>query len=122
MILTQTAYADCLQGAEAAIAMAGTATEQFVGLGKPAFTTPGAGPQFTPTFAQLQTRLLGPSVILVDTAEAMGGSDGSRIERSRSPRPPSPNWTAPPGATRSRRRDRPNLGPATLNSLGRVIS
>jgi len=74
VILTQTAYADCLQGAEAAIAMAGTATEQFVGLGKPAFTTPGAGPQFTPTFAQLQTRLLGPSVILVDTAEAMGAA------------------------------------------------
>ena len=72
VILTQTAYADCLQVAAAAIAMAGTATEQFVGLGKPAFTTPGAGPQFIPTFAQLQTRLLGPSVILADSAAAIG--------------------------------------------------
>jgi len=74
VMLTQTAYADCLQMAAAAIAMAGTATEQFVGLGKPAFTTPGAGPQFNPTFAQLQTRLLGPSVILVDTAAEIGAA------------------------------------------------
>ena len=45
--------------------MAGTATEQFVGLGKPAFIIPGEGPQFTPLFAEAQTRLLGSSVILV---------------------------------------------------------
>ncbi|RZM74122.1 lipid-A-disaccharide synthase-related protein [Leptolyngbya iicbica] len=74
VILTQTAYADCLQAADAAIAMAGTATEQFVGLGKPAFITPGAGPQFNPTFAQLQTRLLGPSVILVPCAADIGSA------------------------------------------------
>lgn len=72
VILTQTAYANCLQAADIAIAMAGTATEQFVGLGKPAFTTPGAGPQFNPTFAKLQTRLLGPSVILVPNPEDIG--------------------------------------------------
>jgi uncharacterized protein (TIGR03492 family) len=45
--------------------MTGTGTEQFVGLGKPAITLPGAGPQFTPAFAEAQTRLLGPSVTLV---------------------------------------------------------
>jgi uncharacterized protein (TIGR03492 family) len=49
-----------------AIAMAGTATEQFVGLGKPVITLPGGGPQFTPAFAEAQSRLLGISVILVD--------------------------------------------------------
>jgi uncharacterized protein (TIGR03492 family) len=49
-----------------AIAMAGTATEQFVGLGKPAITFPGIGPQFTYAFAEAQTRLLGSSLILVD--------------------------------------------------------
>jgi uncharacterized protein (TIGR03492 family) len=45
--------------------MAGTATEQFVGLGKPAITIEGSGPQFTPRFARLQGRLLGPSVRVV---------------------------------------------------------
>ncbi|MEM7712585.1 MAG: lipid-A-disaccharide synthase-related protein, partial [Cyanobacteria bacterium P01_A01_bin.68] len=64
MILTQTAYNDCLHLGDIAIAMAGTATEQFVGLGKPAFIIPGEGPQFTPAFAEAQTRLLGSSVIL----------------------------------------------------------
>lgn len=65
IVLTQSAYADCLQWADWAIAMAGTATEQFVGLGKPAIIFPGKGPQFTPKFAEAQTRLLGQSVILV---------------------------------------------------------
>ena len=64
VVLTQTAYQDCLQAADLAIAMAGTATEQFVGLGKVAIAIPGNGPQFTPAFAEAQTRLLGPSVIL----------------------------------------------------------
>ena len=72
LILTQTAYTDCLHLADTAIAMAGTATEQFVGLGKPAFVTPGQGPQFTSTFAKLQTRLLGPSLVLVENPDDMG--------------------------------------------------
>lgn len=66
LILTQHAYNDCLQLADMAIAMAGTATEQFVGLGKPAIAFPGKGPQFTYAFAEAQTRLLGASLILVD--------------------------------------------------------
>ncbi|GAB4384786.1 MAG: lipid-A-disaccharide synthase-related protein [Elainellaceae cyanobacterium] len=64
LILTQTDFSDCLHQADLAIAMAGTATEQFVGLGKPALILPGKGPQFTAAFAEAQTRLLGPSVIL----------------------------------------------------------
>jgi uncharacterized protein (TIGR03492 family) len=65
LILTQTGFSDCLHQADFAIAMAGTATEQFVGLGKPAIILPGSGPQFTHAFAEAQTRLLGPSAILV---------------------------------------------------------
>lgn len=66
LVLSQTAYAEFLHRADVAIAMAGTATEQFVGLGKPAIIMPGEGPQFTPAFAEAQTRLLGPSVCLVE--------------------------------------------------------
>jgi uncharacterized protein (TIGR03492 family) len=65
-ILSQNAYNDCLHLGDMAIAMAGTATEQFVGLGKPAITIPGGGPQFTYAFAEAQSRLLGASVILVE--------------------------------------------------------
>ncbi|QSJ18385.1 hypothetical protein JYQ62_06285 [Nostoc sp. UHCC 0702] len=65
LILTQQAYNECLHWGDVAIAMAGTATEQFVGLGKPAIAIPGAGPQYNPAFAEAQSRLLGPSLILV---------------------------------------------------------
>ncbi len=65
LVLTQNAYADCLQIANLAIAMAGTATEQFIGLGKPAITITGEGPQFNSIFAEAQTRLLGASITLV---------------------------------------------------------
>ena len=46
--------------------MAGTATEQFIGLGKPAIAIPGHGPQYNPAFAEAQSRLLGQSLLLVD--------------------------------------------------------
>lgn len=65
LILSQHAYNDYLHLADLAIAMAGTATEQFVGLGKPAIAIPGIGPQFTYAFAEAQSRHLGPSLILV---------------------------------------------------------
>lgn len=71
LILTQQAYSQCLYQADLAIAMAGTATEQFVGLGKPAIAIPGKGPQYNKTFAKIQKRLLGPSLILVDKPEAV---------------------------------------------------
>jgi uncharacterized protein (TIGR03492 family) len=70
-ICTQ-AYPELMQRGDCAIAMAGTATEQFIGLGKPAVTIPGAGPQFTPAFAEAQTRLLGESIILVSQPENVG--------------------------------------------------
>jgi uncharacterized protein (TIGR03492 family) len=65
-------YNDGLAYGQMAIAMAGTATEQFVGLGKPAIIMPGKGPQFTALFAERQTCLLGESVILVDHPPALG--------------------------------------------------
>jgi uncharacterized protein (TIGR03492 family) len=66
------AYGQCMRSGDWAIAMAGTATEQFIGLGKPALIIPGAGPQFTLAFAEAQTRLLGESVILVLQAQDVG--------------------------------------------------
>ena len=57
--------------AAAAIAMAGTATEQFVGLGKPVLTLSGEGPQFTAAFAEAQTRLLGLSVLHLEQPTQM---------------------------------------------------
>ncbi|NES81818.1 MAG: hypothetical protein F6K10_10670 [Moorea sp. SIO2B7] len=73
LVLTQNAYKNCLLAADFAIAMAGTATEQFVGLGKPAIAIPGNGPQFTPAFAEAQTRLLGTSLILVKSPDDVAG-------------------------------------------------
>ncbi len=72
LFLSQHAYGDCLHFSDMAIAMAGTATEQFVGLGKPVFSLPGEGPQFTPTFAKRQTYLLGQSVILINHLANIG--------------------------------------------------
>ncbi|MBD2361722.1 hypothetical protein H6G36_11105 [Anabaena minutissima FACHB-250] len=66
IILTQQAYNECLHWGDVAIAMAGTATEQFIGLGKPAIAIPGEGPQYNPGFAEAQSRLLGLSLILVE--------------------------------------------------------
>jgi uncharacterized protein (TIGR03492 family) len=61
-----------MQMGACAIAMAGTATEQFISLGKPAVIIPGVGPQFTSAFAEAQTRLLGESVILVPQPQDVG--------------------------------------------------
>jgi uncharacterized protein (TIGR03492 family) len=68
--ISQSNYAEYLSRSHLAIAMAGTATEQFVGLGKPAITIAGDGPQFTPDFARLQQRLLGCSILLADNADS----------------------------------------------------
>jgi len=44
------------------ISMAGTASEQAIGLGKPVIQIEGKGPQFTKSFAEAQRRLLGKYV------------------------------------------------------------
>ena len=48
---------------EIGLATAGTATEQLVGLGIPALSLPGDGPQFKRGFAFRQSRLLGGAVM-----------------------------------------------------------
>ena len=48
--------------ADLGLAAAGTATEQLVGLGIPALSLPGPGPQFKAGFARRQSRLLGGAV------------------------------------------------------------
>jgi len=72
LVITTDAFAECLHLADAALATAGTATEQAVGLGKPVFTVPGVGPQFTDAFAEAQARLLGPSVTVVADPTTLG--------------------------------------------------
>ncbi|WOD39559.1 lipid-A-disaccharide synthase-related protein [Nodosilinea sp. E11] len=87
LVLTTNAFAECLHLADAALATAGTATEQAVGLGKPVVTFPGPGPQFTDAFAEAQSRLLGPSVILLSQPHEAGAAlqtclaDGPRLQR-----------------------------------------
>ena len=79
LCLTQNSYGACLQQADLAIAMSGTATEQFVGLGKPAIIMPGNGPQCTFAFVEAQTRLLGSSVTLVTNPQEVGQTISSLL-------------------------------------------
>jgi uncharacterized protein (TIGR03492 family) len=55
-------FAAILNRADLALASAGTASEQAVGLGKPVLQLCGRGPQFTAAFAEAQRRLLGPGM------------------------------------------------------------
>ena len=57
--------------AELGLATAGTATEQLVGLGVPALSLPGPGPQFKLGFAQRQSRLLGGAVAVCRTPQEL---------------------------------------------------
>ena len=72
LVLGQQHYRQFLEQADIAIAMAGTATEQFVGLGKPVVIFPGEGPQFTYAFAEAQSRLLGCSITMVESPDLVG--------------------------------------------------
>jgi len=59
-------FVQVIQSSDLSLAMAGTATEQVVGLAKPVVQFPGNGPQFTSSFAEAQRRLLGPTVFCVN--------------------------------------------------------
>jgi uncharacterized protein (TIGR03492 family) len=72
LTLTQEHNREFFKQADVAIAMAGTATEQFVGLGKPVVIFPGEGPQFTYKFAEAQARLLGCAILLVEKPGHVG--------------------------------------------------
>ncbi|AAP99185.1 MULTISPECIES: lipid-A-disaccharide synthase-related protein [Prochlorococcus] len=60
-------FVELLQSSDAFLCMAGTATEQAIGLAKPVIQLPGKGPQFTSSFAEAQRRLLGPTVFCAET-------------------------------------------------------
>jgi uncharacterized protein (TIGR03492 family) len=81
LYLVANGFADCLQRAHLGLAMAGTATEQMVGLAKPVITIAGTGPQFTKKFALEQKHLLGCAINLIDkpaqTAEVLEWMLGS---------------------------------------------
>lgn len=55
-------FSQLLASSQVVVSMAGTATEQAVGLGKPVLQLAGHGPQFTEGFAEAQRRLLGPAL------------------------------------------------------------
>jgi uncharacterized protein (TIGR03492 family) len=61
-------FSGILAAAELVISMAGTASEQAVGLAKPVLQLAGRGPQFTESFAEAQRRLLGSGVHCADGA------------------------------------------------------
>jgi uncharacterized protein (TIGR03492 family) len=75
-------YKEFLYQADLALAMAGTATEQFIGLGKLAIGIPGKGPQFTARFAEAQARLLGPSLQRVQNPSEVGNIARSQLNDS----------------------------------------
>ncbi|CAI5466817.1 unnamed protein product [Closterium sp. Yama58-4] len=54
-----------------------------VGLGKPVFILPGKGPQFTAHFAEAQTRLLGKSVVLLNSPEELGATAAATMADAR---------------------------------------
>lgn len=64
-------FAEWAGWAEIGLAAAGTATEQLVGLGIPALSLPGPGPQFKRGFAERQSRLLGGAVAVCDSPAAL---------------------------------------------------
>jgi len=61
-------FVKVLQSSDVFLCMAGTATEQAAGLGKPILQLLGRGPQYTASFAEAQRRLLGPTIFCVDGA------------------------------------------------------
>lgn len=64
-------FRDWAGWAEVGLATAGTATEQLVGLGVPALSLPGPGPQFKAGFARRQSRLLGGAVLPLASAATL---------------------------------------------------
>jgi uncharacterized protein (TIGR03492 family) len=74
-------FADILEQSNLVCGMAGTAIEQAVGLGKAIVQLPGAGPQFTYSFAEAQMRLLGDSIETIGKkpADAQSIQEAARV-------------------------------------------
>jgi uncharacterized protein (TIGR03492 family) len=79
--LRRDSFIKVLQSSDLLISMAGTATEQAVGLAKPVVQLAGMGPQFTAEFAEAQRRLLGPTVFCADgkTGEALNLQNTAKL-------------------------------------------
>ncbi len=56
-------FGGAVRDADVVVALAGTASEQAAGLGKPVVTFPGSGSQITPRFLALQQRLLDDALV-----------------------------------------------------------
>ncbi|SBO44812.1 lipid-A-disaccharide synthase-related protein [Cyanobium sp. NIES-981] len=78
LVLSWSGFGATLQAADLVLAMAGTATEQAVGLAKPVVQLVGEGPQFTAGFAEAQRRLLGSGVYCAP----WGGDREAMLRRS----------------------------------------
>ena len=65
VLLTVNRFVEVLKISRLVIGLAGTATEQAVGLGKPVIAFPGGGPQITLDFLKTQQKLLGGAVEIV---------------------------------------------------------
>ena len=79
--LRRDSFIKVLQSSDLLISMAGTATEQAVGLATPVVQLAGMGPQFTAEFAEAQRRLLGPTVFCADgkTGEALNLQNTAKL-------------------------------------------
>ena len=93
--------------AELGLACAGTATEQLVGLGCPALSLPGQGPQFKRGFAERQSRLLaGPCGCARAPMRWRWGA--ALAQRATTARRTRADWAPPHGASRRQPGQRPS--------------
>ena len=71
ILLGKNTFSEWANMACVGLSNAGTATEQITGLGVPSISLPGAGPQFTKSFAKRQSRLLGGSVLVCNNKKTL---------------------------------------------------
>ncbi len=71
ILLGKSTFKEWANMASVGLSNAGTATEQITGLGVPSISLPGSGPQFTKSFAQRQSRLLGGSVLVCENKKTL---------------------------------------------------
>ncbi|HEU4740578.1 MAG TPA: lipid-A-disaccharide synthase-related protein [Meiothermus sp.] len=70
VFLTQGAFKSALLGSKLAFSTSGSAAEQAAGYGVPLIGFPTLGPQYTPSFARAQGRLLGKALTLTSPRAA----------------------------------------------------
>ncbi len=103
--------------AELGLATAGTATEQLVGLGVPALSLPGPGPQFKAGFARRQSRLLGGAVGSLPRPGRAAAADDRPARRRTGTDPAGPHRPAAHGPCG---RQRPAGGPDPLQAAAGI--